>query len=88
MDKVPKQLESMKILFMGRMKSLFCKVKHINSYELSILLNDLFINEMNYHIASECDNIIELVLESYKATLPNTEEETRESNNGEKKEGV
>lgn len=55
----------MKILFLGRMKDLFCQVTSIRVSELSILLNDLFINEMDNHIASECDNIIEKVLEAY-----------------------
>ena len=66
---MPKGVESLKISFMGRMKSLFNKDKFINARDLSILLNDLFINEMDSHIISECENIIELVIEIYKESI-------------------
>lgn len=65
MEKVPKSVESLKIMFMSRMKSFFNKTKSIDVSELNILLSDLFIKEMDCYIKSECENIIPTVMEDY-----------------------
>ena len=65
MEKVPKSVEGLKIMFMSRMKSFFNKTKCINVSELNILLSDLFIKEMDCYIKSDCENIIPTVMEDY-----------------------